>query len=193
MEISQKLLCFLFLVSFAVGTALGGVYDLLYLSRMLLGFPRGRYPSSEKMRHGKLRKILCCGLLFLQDFLFALLGGICLILILYFINDGQFRFLAPLGLGCGFFVYRCTLGKLFLRISDILVRMIHRCLRFLWKCFKAPMRLLWRGIQKIVVQPVCGLISAHKYRQSLRYTQKVLADLKKAADNCFDADVERFD
>ena len=55
------------------------------------------------------------------------------------------------------------------------------------------MRLLWRGIQKIVVQPVCGLISAHKYRQSLRYTQKVLADFKKAADNCFDADVERFD
>lgn len=191
MEISQKLLCFLFLASFAVGVAWGVLYDLFCLSRMLLGFPSGKLlPLVGYDKRTRIKRIFGFCLLFIEDFLFVLLGCIGLILLLYFINDGQFRFLAPLGLGCGFFVYHVTVGRLFMRVSAVLVRLIHRALGLLWRGVKFPIVLIGKGFFKIVVLPVKAYIKACRYRKSLRYTEKVLQDFKEAAGGCFGADAE---
>ena len=52
------------------------------------------------------------------DVLFGILCGVALILLLYYVNDGQFRLLAVLGLGCGFFVWYQTLGRLLGFLTD---------------------------------------------------------------------------
>ena len=194
MEISQKLLCFLFLISFAAGLILGGVYDLLRLSRMLLGL--SECPGSSDNQQGnlqRLKKIAHFGLLFLEDFLFVLLGGTCLLLILYFFNDGQFRFPALIGLGCGFFVYRATMSKPFLRLSTLLVRLIHRIIGFGIMCIKVPLKFLAKCGYRIFVLPVRNYMVLRQYRKKLYFSQKSIQEFGEAAAHCFGDDLSQVD
>ena len=61
--------------------------------------------------------------------LFGVLCGVALILLLYYVNDGQFRLLAVLGLGCGFFAWYHTLGRLLGALTDRLSAWLHAALR----------------------------------------------------------------
>lgn len=189
MEISQKLLCFLFLVSFACGVALGGVYDLLYLSRLLIGLPRRPSPTEEDRPPKKrARPTTVCGqiLLFAEDLFFALLCGVCLLLILYFINDGVFRFWAPLGMACGFFVYRVTLGRLVTALAQVLVTLLRRCIRFLVTCLLFPFSWLRRFLLRRVLTPIGTAFRAYRLRRRLEATEKQIKTFRDQASRGFD-------
>ncbi len=191
MEISQKLLCFLFLSSFAVGAALGMVYDLFYLSRLLLGFPKGTSESLPSQgKRTKITKALGACLLFMEDFFFILLSGVCLLLLLYFVNDGQFRIGAPLGLGCGFFVYRVTLGRWFLAISETLVKLVRRVVKLLLGCLLFPLQATGRCLYRWVILPIGRVIAERRYRRRVKTTEKAVSAFISDAETAFHINTE---
>lgn len=188
MEISQKLLCFLFLASFAAGIALGVIYDLLCLTRMLPGFaPKPASVNGELTKRQRASILLERFLLFIEDLGFALLGGIGLLLLLYLINDGIFRFWAPLGMACGFFVYRVTLGRLLMAVSEVLIRYIRRaikvCLCILW----FPVRLMGRWAGRWVVSPLATLLRRYREHRRLSVTEKLIQRFLLDAQNAFES------
>lgn len=191
MEISQKLLCFLFLSSFAAGAALGVIYDLFYLSRLLLGFPQStsEAPPSEGKR-AKVTKAFGACLLFMEDFLFILLAGVSLLLLLYFVNDGQFRMGAPLGLGCGFFAYRVTLGRCFLAISSTLVKLVRRVVKLLLGCLLFPLRIVGRCLDQWILAPMGRVIAERRYRRQVKATQKAVSAFVADAETAFRMNTE---
>ncbi len=175
MEISQRLLCLLLLASFGAGIALGCVYDLLRMSRMLISLEHpveGKRTSctrQEKLRYGCLRLIL-----FAEDVLFALLCGLTLILLSYFINDGEIRWIAPVGMICGYYAYRMTAGKLIRRVLDLLASVMHkgaaRLLRFIWKLLYAPLKWLYHILKRRVILPLRE--AWRKHREAVKHRQE---------------------
>ena len=149
MEISQKLLCLLFLVATASGFGLGVVYDLFTITRMLVGCPQGQIPhaSAKKWR-------VCHLLLFVEDMIFALLWGCTTILIGYLLNHGQVRWMVPVGMGCGFFVYMVTLGRLVRHVATWVVNLVHRILNILWRWIATPVRWFYRKTIRPAIQSI---------------------------------------
>lgn len=187
MELSQKLLCFLFLISFGCGLGLGAVYDVLRIFRIMLGMPRGTLATRAGQKgRSKISHCLLWSLLFVQDLLFAILCGIFLILILYFINDGQIRLLAPLGLGCGFFVYYVTIGRLVMRVSEVIIAWIHRAMRLILTCLLFPARLLWRLLEKTVVRRARLFAQKRQAIKQARDTQVQITAFIEQAGRGFD-------
>ncbi len=176
MEISQKLLCFLFLVSFTVGMVLGSIYDLFSFIRLLLGISKAPQKTSKKT----LSHRLALPLTFCMDFCFSLFCGGVLILLLYFLNDGVFRFLSPLGLGCGIFTYRATLGRLIMRISEKLVNLIRHVISLALKAIMKPIRACIGLVHAWVLLPILRLFikihDRHMIKQTLRTTESFIKD-----------------
>ena len=118
MEISQGLLGALFSLSAVTGAGLGVLWSLIRLLRGICGADRRGW-------HTVPVRILLTGM----DVLFGVLCGVALILLLYYVNDGQFRLLAVLGLGCGFFAWYHTLGRLLGALTDRLSAWLYAALR----------------------------------------------------------------
>lgn len=118
MEISQGLLGALFSLSAVTGAGLGVLWSLIRLLR-------GICSADRRGWHTVPVRILLTG----TDVLFGVLCGVALILLLYYVNDGQFRLLAVLGLGCGFFAWYHTLGRLLGALTDRLSAWLHAVLR----------------------------------------------------------------
>lgn len=142
MEISQKLLALLFAFALLSGAGLGLLWNLIHLLRALCGVRISTsVPSSS---HKGERSSLLMRIwhwvrlpgLFLLDLLFGLTCVCVLILLLYYTNDGQFRFFAPIGMGCGFLLWYQTLGRLMFRLTDATVRTLYRMLCWMGRMLK---------------------------------------------------------
>ncbi len=146
-----------------------------------------RQTSRRQALHG-LRTAPVRVVLFVSDVLFGLICGCVLILLLYYTNDGQFRFLALLGMGCGFFVWRHTLGLLADALTDVMVRGLHRLVRLLMNLFRMlfrilvlwPLRMLYR-----LWMAVCGR------RFAARRVRLAKERAKHATDAWFEAQVRQ--
>ncbi|MBQ9780608.1 MAG: hypothetical protein IJW00_06655 [Clostridia bacterium] len=186
MEISQKLLCFLFLASFAAGAALGLVYELLRLSRLLLSFPGGSFPKGERKSGGaRLKRIAGVCLLCAEDLCFALLCGTILLLLLYFINDGQFRFISPLGMACGYFVFYVTLGSLLRKLSGAVVSVLHRMITGLLSLLWRPIRKLGTLLYRLTLSPILLQIRDTKLKRQIEYTERKIRRFHIQAGSLF--------
>ena len=82
----------------------------------------------DAMSEGFVKKLLGN----LKDFAFAMIAGLAAILTLYFVNDGEFRYLILVGIIGGFIVSRLAFGKLIVRIRDALARLIAVPIRWIW-------------------------------------------------------------
>ena len=188
MEVSQKLLCLLLLVSVAFGVLLGLCYDVFRIIRILLGWHQGLSAYTPEKRHrwhhwaGQI-------LLFVQDLLFGVLSGVVLILILYFVNDGQVRFLAPLGLACGFFAYTFTLGKLICAVSEVIARFIRKLVKWLvsavYKMVSLPVKWLFRLLDHVMLSRIRRAMCKRKEAKQILYTQQQIEQLQGQATKCF--------
>ncbi len=189
MELSQKLLCLLFLASFCAGGLLGCVFDLLRMSRRLLAFPKIKEAEdgNSPPRRAKWNRGCQQLLLFVEDVLFALLCGIVLILLSYLINDGKIRWLAPVGMACGFFVYTVTIGKLIQKLLARLTRGVRRLLGgmfgFVWKILSFPLKGMYRLIKRVILSPVKR--AWIKYRELVRAKRvnRQISDNAQVEDN----------
>lgn len=194
MEISQTLLGLMFVFAVAVGVALGFVYDVFRLTRILLDEAGKkcaalRARQNEEKSSGSFSKALCATVLFLEDVLFFVIAGVALVLVLYYANDGQFRGIAPLGMAAGFFVYYNTVGHIVRRVSVGLARLILRAVAAVLKLVRRVVAvpiglviLLWRIT-------LGGLIAkihrAFRKRKIEKNTSRCLDFYLADAKNCF--------
>ena len=133
MEIYPNLLLRLFLASLFVGGLLGIVYDVMRISRVLMGINRYReaakaplfrphfYKPRDPKPQRKAWKALKWAVVAVQDFAFCLFGGVCISLLLFSHNNGEFRGMVLVGVIVGFFSYYLTLGKLLIASSEYVV------------------------------------------------------------------------
>lgn len=163
MELSQRVLALLFLSSTALGVALGILYDLMRLLRVLCGEEIGSARTLPQ-------KIL----LFWEDMAFAVLSAVSLIILLYYVNDGVFRSWAVVGMACGFFAYYHTLGRLITRFATAIARLIRRVVRLALRLVCMPLAWLWK-------QTAGKWIAAHREKQ----TERSIQDLVDAASRGF--------
>ena len=184
MEISQRLLCFLFLSSFAFGILWGILYDLLYLVRFFI-FNQTDENATLARSCIPRRKILFRIFLFFGDFLFVLLGGIGLLLLLYLINDGVFRMWGPCGMLAGFYVYRVTVSSLILRICQWLIRLLWRFLKLIWRVLCFPVRIMTRWIFRLIFAPILRYVARKHYEKSLRRAERRMIAFLEEADRIF--------
>jgi hypothetical protein len=164
MQVSQRALAAMLLWSLLCGSALGLVYDFLILlcrsmgplppfltrlrERLSLPPPLRLKRQKEDLQPGKKRKWGEMVVLFWQDVLVCLLFSVTTVLLLYYTNDGQWRFSVPICMLLAFWAYRVTLGRP-LRFVLLLVRMLVSAL-LVWSTalLVYPFRWLWRRLEK---------------------------------------------
>ena len=156
MELSQRVLALLFLSSTALGIALGVVYDVMRVIRVLCGEELGTRRTLPQMI-----------LLFWEDLLFAVLSSVSLIILLYYVNDGMFRSWAVVGMACGFFVYYHTLGRLVTRFATAIARLIRRLVQLALRLACIPITWLW-------AQTAGKWIAAYREKQTERHIQNLV-------------------
>ena len=172
---SQGALALLFLYAAAAGFFLGGWYALLRLLRFL------SFGESGMGKQGSRSKLFAVTL-FLGDGLFAVTAALTLILLLYYRNDGQLRAPAVLGMACGFFAFKETLGRMVEKLEKPLSRLVKRVVRL------ALSPLLWTGrITARAARFLWRITGGKALSQSReRQTERVIEDLRQAANRGFD-------
>jgi hypothetical protein len=71
----------------------------------------------EPKEHSRLDDVL----IFFEDLLFALISSVVICVFIYYMNSGQFRGLAFVGVLLGFLLYYLTVGKLMLYLFGLLI------------------------------------------------------------------------
>ena len=134
---TQEALAEMLLYAAMTGFLMGGIYDALYILRALLvDEAGGRMPLYGRM------------LLFVEDVLFVAVASVAFILLCYYTNDGQLRAPAFVGMACGFFVYRYTLGVFTRRLAPPLVRCVRSLVKLMLTPVRIPLRWLCHGLGK---------------------------------------------
>ena len=199
MEISQRLLGMLFVWATALGFSLGGLYDVLRITRILCGvhyvnrfsgkenpFTAVCTPPNEQPRwRRRIFRAHRTLFIFLGDVLFGVVCGVALIILLYYANDGQFRFLAVFGMACGFFVYYHTLGRLVMLFSEAIVLAIRRLVRWTVQLVLVPLRAIARLLYRAVGQRIVLLVKRIRYKRNVRYTDQAIDACVRLASQGF--------
>lgn len=181
MLISQKALAALCLYAFLLGVSLGFFYDLLRISRVLFGAHYGKrigsiyekeLPLIGKRAKRAPKKRFLGVLIFFQDFLFCICAAVALILLFYEANEGNFRASVCLFAAVGFLLYRVTIGKTILYVSEWIAFVVEALVRYI--CFFAwfPVRWLGRIVASVVKRTLGRMLNAWHRRARLRYTKK---------------------
>ena len=129
MRLDQGGVAALYLWSFLLGVCFGAVYDLLRITRVLLGVHYSRrtadrlrtiqLPLLPPIRKRKESRFL--GLvIFLEDLLFCLLVGSVMILLFYSANHGRIRPPAFILAAGGFLFYRGSIGRAVMTFSEVI-------------------------------------------------------------------------
>lgn len=145
MEVSPIKLFFLLVSSFILGVS-GGVFnDLGRTVRYLLGFDVKR---NEKKAERYLKPILE----FLFDIVLFIYLGCGTAVLLFYFNDGAFRAFSVLWTVFGFLLYRVTLGRLVMKITDRLARLLRRIIFLILRPPMLLMKAIFRVGRKITVK-----------------------------------------
>lgn len=137
---TQRALALMFVYASVTGFLLGGVYEGLRMLWALLGWQGEEADGTERLRWRVL--------LFFRDLLFMLVTSVTFILLCYYTNDGQLRAPAFVGMACGFFVYRFTLGILTRRLTPCFVRVVRSLVKLILTPIIFPIRWIGRWIMK---------------------------------------------
>lgn len=130
MELSQTSLAILLLV----GVPAGAVLNLAYALTDIRAIP-----------DGFLKKLLCN----VKDFVFMLIAGLMAVLIVYFVNQGEFRYMVLVGMMCGFAVSHFAFEKVIVRARDALMRAIAVPLSWIWRITLGKLLAKSRGRARI--------------------------------------------
>ena len=168
MEVSIDVILKMTLYAFFLGLTIGVLYDLIRISRMMIGIsysreergPIARLYSIEYPVIGRLTRTKSDGnSLFsylyvgVGDVLFCLLSGSLFCVFLYLFNDGIFRWQAFVFCALGFFAYYNTLGKIVIYFAEFFVIFLRILTKFLAFAIAFPFKIVYNiGIK--VVRPI---------------------------------------
>jgi len=145
-----------------VGALCGILYDLIRISRVLLGISVYTKTGSNLDEialplvgkgHGRenARRTSAVQTVFvaLGDVVFGLLCAAVFCVYLHHAASGQFRLMYFLGFGCGFGIYYLTLGRLVMLSSEILSFLLKSMFRYAVWFLLFPLRLIGRGVYRL--------------------------------------------
>ena len=113
--------------SFLLGVIITFIYDLFRIFRRII--PHGWF------------------LLSLEDLVFWVLATAGIFYMLYYENNGMFRWFSVIGAGAGMFLYKKTLSTVLVNFaSGAINKLIALIGKILWK-LSAPVRFLWRRMK----------------------------------------------
>ena len=197
MGIDPALLFRLLAVSLLAGVAMGVLYDVLRIGRVMLGMSRYTEAADAPLFCPKFYKPRCKKsgkgvshafknvLLILQDFFFCLTAGVVIALLLFSHNNGEFRGFVFLGLVVGFTVYYFTVGRLVIRASEYVVFALKTL--FLYAVYYLTLPFITFG--RFAAKHVGGTIRRRREKRRERkirlYTDSAKKTLTLAAQNCF--------
>lgn len=128
----QREFLLLILQTFLCGVALGVLYDGFRLIRMATGIScfasnEPKFASAEFALIGRLKSTkrkegrIAAIALFFCDLLFMLIAAFAILCVLFFRNDGRFRWVVLLFAGGGFFCYYVSIGYLVMRFGALII------------------------------------------------------------------------
>ena len=168
MEVSQRALAVMLICALICGMILGGVYDILRMTRVWIsGFNHGaisprmtaiknalslpdslQLKSNKKIKPStKKRMAIATGILCAQDILFCLLFAVVAALLLYQTNDGQLRLSAIVAMLLGMGLYLATLGRVLQQVWPLLTILLRAILIWIIAILIYPIRLLGRLLE----------------------------------------------
>ncbi len=116
----------MFLVSLLCGGALEIVWESLGFIGFAVRYKRGG--GSGRAGESSFGLII----IFIKDILFFTLAGAVFSVLIYWANDGQFRFLALAGVVIGFIICHRTLGRLIRLLNEQIVKLLFTLLGILF-------------------------------------------------------------
>ena len=134
MEISQLGFVLLAVYSLTFGLMLGIIYDVIRITRVLIGAEtktksKWRIPDNIKLpiinknvyylEHTRAAAVISNIYIAVGDILFVSACGMCSVLIAYAYNSGRMRAVIFLGLAAGFQIYYNTIGRLVMSVSSL--------------------------------------------------------------------------
>lgn len=182
----------LLLYAVIVGAMLGVLWDVFRVIRIAFygrrtgSPPPVRLPSDSagveralRFKHNiKIPSLSFFGT-FICDLLFCLICTICVILLLFHLNDGEVRMFALLGAMIGFVVYYLTLGRLTVYFSDIIIRTIKKAVLTILRYTIFP-------ILRICAAGVSRVKRSIRRKRRRKLTQKYMKKTVKNAKQGFD-------
>ena len=149
------------LVFLLAGIALGAWNDLVYFFlSILLNVTAMKEHTEQKIR--KIYQIF-------SDIFFCLLAGTSAMVLLFYFNSGKTRAFALLAMAIGFWLYRCTVGRLFGKVSTRLSGMIGHVINRTVFCLALPVyKFFWWAIH-VVSLPILACQKRYKRYRLMRY------------------------
>ncbi len=141
-DLSQGELAALLFRSILCGVSFGGIYDIIRAFKMLCGV---RYGESEEERTPVRRRVLIYTVTLITDLLFWICAGCAAILLMYS-GGGVFRGMTFIGMTGGFLLYYFTLGRLVLKLSRKVTRVLKKLIRCVAIWALKPIKKLFEGI-----------------------------------------------
>lgn len=162
MEISQLSFVLLAIYSFLFGILLGVAYDVIRIQRVLLGveYKTGKrrinyrdieLPIIKKkayLKHKNISKGILNVYIALGDILFVTLCGVMTVLVAYAYNSGRIRAVILICLITGFVIYYFTVGKIVMRLSELIAFLLRSAILYMVAIFSFPIRKTVECIRK---------------------------------------------
>lgn len=158
MGASQSAVARLCVFALLLGVGSGLFYDFLRISRILLG-AQYRAASENRFQNVTLpfignrprrkHKRLLGAVIFIEDFFFCLLSGIAMILLFYEVTNGEIRYAAFLFAVIGFVVYRFTIGKPVMLLSETLAFLLESLVRYVVWLVLLPIRYVIELLKRV--------------------------------------------
>jgi hypothetical protein len=180
-----------------VGVALGVLYDVLRIGRVLIGM--NHYTSAatvpafcpkfckrrEKKSRTRFVTILLNILLGVQDILFCLTMGAAAAVLLFYHNNGEFRGFVIIAILAGLAVYLMTVGKLVINASEYVVFAVKTAILYIVYYMTWPFIALFRLLLNQARRIVARIQSRREKKQIARYHAKHIQLLTELAANGF--------
>lgn len=159
MEISQITLFFLLVHCFFFGAAVGALYDLCRSFRVMAGVsysPRG-YPrlyslrlpiSRREMGRGERHVVLQNLLINIGDFFCVITAALGAVLLSYGYNNGRVRFFSLAAIALGVMLYRVSLSKLIMLISEPVALLVKYLFLSFFEILRFPLKKLYELMRK---------------------------------------------
>lgn len=185
MEISQLSFVLLAVYSVCFGALLGVIYDVIRVLRVLLGaereekgktdFRKIELPIIKRKAYPDKKSKLSSALLnvwvAVGDVIFAVSCGIMAVMIAYAYNSGKVRAVIFIGLALGFLGYYFTLGKLVMKISELVAFLIRSAAVYAYELI----RFIFGSFKKIKIQKIKKKGAKNDIRQNGKVKKKIVA------------------
>ena len=190
MEISQSALARLWLYAFLLGVGLGAVYDAFRIFRVFLGISYSKH-FSERLNAVRLPLLpprarthpsrILPAVVLAQDVLFGILAGVGVVILFYWFNNGILRLPAIFCTVLGFFVYRMTLGRLVMLLSQVIAALIEWFFRYLFFFVTLPFRLLLKLVRRMVSSVYRHVLLTRQCKARARCTERFFRQIESNA------------